>query len=789
MYGQAVDPIDPEAALAAYREAVTYFDPVADRPTYMSCKALIGFGLEALGKFTPPESEELIACLETALEDFPDAASTLATYYTRRGVGDPLENWKKRTHYLDLALAQLSPAQDLAAWAALKTQLVDALSQQPDGDFASALEARIAGLKDVLSILDPFKTQAGSPAQSQWILVSTELSEAYLSRPGSDQINDRLAAMGYARDAYAACGPLSTRQTRAFATLALARALLNEDGEDVRADNIQGLDLCHQAEALLDRKTQPVPMATALKFTALAHLRFLKAGEPGHLDDLLRAADAAFALLDPVLYSGLQRVVMQVAADGLLTSNEYLKAVPYLERAVAAGERTLERATTQAARLEGIFDMSDTCARLGFCLFQAGLVGRGIEALDRGKGRLWRPSSAFATFDQIRHLVPGGGALLFPAFAPQDGAIAIVTGEGEAVCQLPGFGRDHLKQLLLGDILNPDSSSWIPRYICRGADPERWRETIDAIGGLLFNTIWDPVINSLTSLGVEPGAELVWFPQAGLGVLPLHAAWKGAAGSRTWIPDLYAVRYAPSASCLLGNPAELPGASTLIVSDPAGDLKNSALELAWVRQAHPPGSTTVLTGAAATRQQVVAQLQQVQRAHFSTHAVFRVDDPFKSGLLMANGELLLLEDLLPLLKEATLRDVILSACETGMAQVARRPDELLGFPAAFLEHGAKSVIATQWPVDDWAAAALIGRFYREAQTPGCTSAQALRKAQTWMRQVTVAELRDLLKPLRDDPPPVGGLASQLRSSLGELDKQQRPFAHPYFWAPFTLSGS
>jgi|ERR1035438_1371610 hypothetical protein len=45
MYGQAVAPTDPQAALAAYREAGALFDPVEDRAAWASCKACIGWGL------------------------------------------------------------------------------------------------------------------------------------------------------------------------------------------------------------------------------------------------------------------------------------------------------------------------------------------------------------------------------------------------------------------------------------------------------------------------------------------------------------------------------------------------------------------------------------------------------------------------------------------------------------------------------------------------------------------------------------------------------------------------
>jgi CHAT domain-containing protein len=546
--------------------------------------------------------------------------------------------------------------------------------------------------------------------------------------------------------------------------------LVNEDGAEALA-------LCEEADALIDIRAQPVIAATNQKFKAQAHLKLRQ------WEDLLKAADTAYSLLDPILYSDMRRTVMQLAAEGLVTAGQFVRATGYLQRAVDAGERTLEQATSRAGRLERIFDLHDSYARLGYCFFQANEIAKGIEALDRGKGRLWRPAKSFAAFAQIKALVPEGGALLFAAFAPNDGAVAVVTANGERVCPLNGFGREHLTELLLGDVRNPASGSWISRYVFRNSNPQNWLDAIDAIGPVLFENLWVPVMRTLSTLGIQEGAELVWFPQAGLGVLPLHAAWKRDGEKRAWISETYAIRYAPSASSLLAGNARTANPRSLIVADPTGDLANSALEVHWAREA---GEMTVLAGSDAAKETVMAELSRATLAHFSTHAVFRVDDPFKSSLLMAGGEVLSLEELLPLLQTSPLREVILSGCETAMAQVARRPDELLGFPAAFLEHGAATVVATQWPVDDWAAAALMGRFYRER--PAKTAGQAMRAAQNWLREVMAGELSELLRPLKREPGPVGEAAAEIRTSLAGLDPAARPFAHPYFWAGFTVSG-
>jgi CHAT domain-containing protein len=782
-YGEAMDPIDPSSALIAYREAVTYFDPVQDRSMWAAIKACIGYDLVLIGKTTPPESEEAIACFEDAVGEMPYVASSLAMYYEIRSVGDPLDNWKKLVQYLELALLQVSPERDAVQYAQLKNKLAMAQTAEPDGDFAKGTEKRIAYHKEALAALDKAKDVAGSTAQNQWITICVNLSEAHAGAADPTQSEQ------YARDGYGACDAATPRDIRILATMGLARVLLGEDNGGSRERYLEGLRLTSEVEKLIDSRVQPAMAATNLKFKELAHLQLLKLGDGEQLEPLLQAADQGYQLLGPDLYSDLQRTISQAAADALIHSGEFARAIEYLKRAADAGERNLQQATSRAGRLECIFHMRDTYVLLGYCYFQVGDVANGIEALDKGKSRWWNPAKAFAAFDQIRTLVPAGGAILYPAFAPKDGAVGVVTETGVKICALKGFGSERLHGLLLADITNPLGDSWIGRYTFRHTHPDRWYQAIDAIGSQLSDLLWQPLQEALAQLGVKENAELVWFPQAGLGVLPLHAAWRSEGAHRSWISDSYAIRYAPSASCLLEKQAATSDGIHLFISNPNGDLANSALELAWVQQAGTDNTFVALVGDEAEKTAVLQEIARAKTVHFSTHAVFQVTDPFQSGLGLAHGELLKLEELLPLLKNTSVREVILSGCETGLAQAHRRPDEFLGFPAAFLEHGARTVVATQWTLDDWAAASIIGRFYAEwRKSPQRSAAEAMRAAQRWLRNVTAGELMEMLAPLKEQPGAAGAQAATMRTSLRKVNMTAQPYAHPYYWAAFTVSG-
>ena len=72
--------------------------------------------------------------------------------------------------------------------------------------------------------------------------------------------------------------------------------------------------------------------------------------------------------------------------------------------------------------------------------------------------------------------------------------------------------------------------------------------------------------------------------------------------------------------------------------------------------------------------------------------------------------------------------VVLSACETGLGEVAGG-EGLLGVQRAFQVSGARTTIASLWQVDDSATRILMERFYRNRWQEKMTKLDALvRKA-------------------------------------------------------------
>lgn len=774
---------DPAAAVAAYRDALTVWNPDSDHDPWVQCHAGIGW-LQV--QTQPPGSrgaEEAIAELELVIADQPFAASALALLYRCRAAGDPAENWKRRMHYLERALGQVSPAADPAGWAAIENEIGVAFGEQPGADFNQAMEKRLQCHQAAFEALGEVRDGAA-------IETLLNLSESYLYRVSGVRRENRQRAEECLRRAQAACNAATSPNLQRRTRLALARLIATGE-ETPRAPRLHEA-LAHLAEAAgqLDRAGPPELLANIESLRASCYLELLRLGEAQWLGPLVGSADAALRGFDQELYQNERRNALQMAGEGLLEAGDFCRAAERLQGAIAAGEANLIHATTVAGRLERIWQLADAAALLSYCRLRLGETVAALEVLERGKLRLWRAGTGRQTdvADALPALVPPGGALLFPVFAAREGAIVAVVGDGTGVRNevvwLPKLGKQRLLELERGDPAGGELGGWLAAYHFRRSQPERWRHAVDEMGGILFREIWSPVLARLAGLGVGAGGELVWFSQAGSGILPLHAAWSAEDGRRRWLVEDHAIRYAPSVAALRSPAAARE--PVLLVAHP--DLKYSSLEAAWVRRSLEGRRVEELTGQAITRDAVLAALASAGTAHFATHAAFDLENPFGSWLLLANQERLTLEQLLPCLAGQPPAFVVLSACETGMTRITATPDELLGFPAAFLDHGTTTVLATLWPVEDVAAALVVGRFYRERAAGETSAAQALQRAQNWLRTVTVRELIDLLRELRDEPAPAGPLAAMERSQLRGADESSCPFAEPQSWAAFVALG-
>jgi CHAT domain-containing protein len=113
-----------------------------------------------------------------------------------------------------------------------------------------------------------------------------------------------------------------------------------------------------------------------------------------------------------------------------------------------------------------------------------------------------------------------------------------------------------------------------------------------------------------------------------------------------------------------------------------------------------------------------------------------------------------------------------------------------------LQKGARSVLLARWKVDDSATALLMIRFYenllgkRAGLKAPLSKAEALHEAKQWLRTLSREEAHKRLGQLLDGLPRSerGSLRPALPARKAEGAKEERPFAHPYYWAAFVLLG-
>jgi CHAT domain-containing protein len=183
-----------------------------------------------------------------------------------------------------------------------------------------------------------------------------------------------------------------------------------------------------------------------------------------------------------------------------------------------------------------------------------------------------------------------------------------------------------------------------------------------------------------------------------------------------------------------------------------------------------PGSQ-ILVGEAATERALRAlDLGAFDVLHFATHALVDDERPERSALVLS--QLDLPDALSAALADGRIDDglwtgddivrgqrldaelVALSACDTALGRAV--PGEgYIGLADAFLQAGARAVVASLWSVDDRASALFMRSFYA-AWRAGASRAEAMRAARAALRAHTAG--------------------------------RQHPYAHPGTWAAFVLIG-
>jgi CHAT domain-containing protein len=271
----------------------------------------------------------------------------------------------------------------------------------------------------------------------------------------------------------------------------------------------------------------------------------------------------------------------------------------------------------------------------------------------------------------------------------------------------------------------------------------------------LHDAILGPFTNELR----DPGLRALFVsPDDFLGNLPFALLLEPDGRGRRPVVERLRIIYLPSVSVyrqlldrpVLNEPPRVLAVANAIYPSEVDPLPFAEREAATVSELFP--GSTLLAGAAATEERVVALAPRHNILHLATHGIL-LDDlgPGASSLLVtpdARHDGFLSAAEIASLDLSHTYIAVLSACNT--ATVAERgPTDLGNLMSAFLGAGSPSVIGSSWQVEDQATTLLMLGFYKRFLEVG--AAEALRQA--------MLELR-----------------------------MDRRFAHPFYWAPFALYG-
>ena len=435
------------------------------------------------------------------------------------------------------------------------------------------------------------------------------------------------------------------------------------------------------------------------------------------------------------------------------------------ERAIAAIESVRSDLRTLALRSEFLADRRDVYDALVWlrAAERPAPVADLFRLIEQSRARTWQDrlqtSQRAPSLADVQARLPADTWLLeYWTGSAGTARLWIARDAADVTTAAPSAETAHAVQRFIDDLAHPESD---------------WRRTSALVGRSLLAGL--PDRPAITRLLIVPDGTLSFVPFEALTMPETKRSDDdgSAAKDPPFVVNRFDVSYLPSAALLLrargthprwtwpwrrqlvafGDPAaagvyplEMRPLPPLPYADE--EVHRIARELR--------GAADVHLGADARKAFVVdGRLRSVPFVHFATHAVADTRDPDRSRILLAPPDASAPADYLFLreIYDLDLRDVALvtlSACETERGKIVRG-EGVEGFSRALLAAGASAAMTTMWEVADRPSAELMTLFYY-ALGRGASPAAALRQA----------KLRFLHSRL--------------------------PWAHPYFWAGYVLTG-
>lgn len=707
-------------------------------------------------------------------EDWSASMLNLASTYAKRLAGDPAENVEKSIALYEEVLETQDREAMPYVWSLTAGNLASAYTQRQHGNVAESFEKARELFHQVLEV------QHRDSVPFDWARNQANLGYVYAQR----QLGERAENVERAIAAYEAALevqrpellPDNARRTAKQLGNLYAREGQWDDAARAFKVALQAAERLYQS-SLLPQSLES-EMAVAPDLVRRACLALARAGEP----------EAAALTLERGRALGLGQALERdrTRLEGIRTRHPkiydaYQEATERLRHLESS-----QRAEGPADRLRRSFEALHEEALRARLDLEAAVVR--IRELTDDAGFLALPEPA-----DLERMVPPERPLLY-LLTEETGSLALLVRRApdgprirvEALWE-DGFDAEALDALLVERDGDEVIGGYLPEQARVGHDPRPFRRVLEGSLARLEEAWLGRLAARLREREVR---RVALIPAGRLAILPLHALLDGIEVS--YLPsgrvggqarrELAARRKATPRLVAVGDPPLGP------------PLAHARSELEEVTAAFA-GESRTLAGEEATKEALLDALPGATHLHLASHADFDVDRPLDSALQLADGTWSLRE-ILDRPAFDTVRLVVLSACQTGLAEWNRLPDEVVGLPAGFLQAGVPGVVATLWPVDDLSTALFMARFYRchlgkNGQEP-IAPAAALRHAQKWLQGVTMGQLKDELRGRRFARHHAGTaldkMAPAVLARFTGLGTEERPFSSPYDWAPFIYFG-
>lgn len=477
-----------------------------------------------------------------------------------------------------------------------------------------------------------------------------------------------------------------------------------------------------------------------------------------------------------------------------LHDNQPERAIEFFKRAVDVVERQRSTISTEASKIGFVGDKQTVYNDLIGLLVRTGRHSEAFAYAERGKARalvdllaqrtqfaarnldavsvheilaelddlerksMYQPASVDVADAQSRSRSLTSARERLTMSAPQLASLVTVSSLGAADIQtLIGADEVLIEYFFQGNdrvfafaVTRDSVESWELDGVGLTQDIAAFRNALTLYG----SAAWKDGARGLYKRLVAPMARrlnkpnLIVVPHGALHYLPFAAL----VSERGPLIDSFSIRMLPSASVMrfLTQRAAAPGALLVLgnpdLGDPKWDLPGAESEARAISRSWK--DAYVLLRSQATESIIKKAGGQFRYLHLASHGKFSADDPLESKMMLApdneNDGTLTVGEIYDLNLQAEL--VTLSACETGMGQVTNG-DDVVGLTRGFLYAGARSVVASLWPVADEPTMFLMSRFYENLKKQDKRT--ALHRAQ--------------------------------------METRKR-YAHPFFWAAFQITG-